>query len=356
MIKESQKILFIDPVAPYEYNPYITNTKGIGASEQYLMFIAEELAKNHDVYIAQKHILEVKEMLGVNYIPFSQVEEEKYFDTIIIQRHPFLMGELKRKFPKARIMIFMHDFFESSVWGSLSKKELSEIANNVEFICVSKWAKRNLEVNFLERGIKNAKIHWNYFFIPIPNFTPIEYDRNKLCFFSAGHKGLDLTIKVFNHLCDINPDFRLYIANPTYDQLYQFDIKHKDKIINLGNITRANVMKHLESSLCALHLNNVYPETFGCVNAEAHAVGVPVLCYDLGATYNVLYSDLNIKANEFVKSDYYRVDLHNLHKITETIFSWYKKRPEIEQNPKLDKNIIMANWERILYNWDKLKQ
>ena len=48
----TKKILFFDAVAPYEYNFDILNKKGLGASESYLLAVANELKKNFDVDIA----------------------------------------------------------------------------------------------------------------------------------------------------------------------------------------------------------------------------------------------------------------------------------------------------------------
>mgnify|MGYP003681295977 CR=1 FL=1 len=47
-----KKILFFDAVAPYEYNFDILNKKGLGASESYLLAVANELKKNFDVDIS----------------------------------------------------------------------------------------------------------------------------------------------------------------------------------------------------------------------------------------------------------------------------------------------------------------
>ena len=100
---------------------------------------------------------------------------------------------------------------------------------------------------------------------------------------------MEFTLGIYEHLIRYNPKFKLYIGNPTYDQNYEFE-NSKDVVINLGNITRDEVCNHLQSSLCALHLNRDYPETFGCVNAEANLMKTPVLCYDIGASKEILYS------------------------------------------------------------------
>ena len=338
----TKKILFFDAVAPYEYNFDILNKKGLGASESYLLSVANELKKNFDVDISGS---KVRYNYTQNDIVFKQLSLDALddnYNTIIIQRNPQNLKILKSKYPKARFIIWLHDFFESSVWGSLSNHDLQYIVDNTTLLCVSNWHKENFLINLKLRNIKNPKVEFIHFFIEDKkdiSKLPIDYDKNKLCFFSAGHKGLEFTLNIFNHLLQINPKFKLYIGNPTYDQKNQF--KKNDGIVNLHNQTRDQVLWHMRGSLATLHLNKEYPETFGCVNAESNLVGTPVLAYDLGATKEVLF-DAN---KQLINPNFYRVDKHNLTTITETIFSWYNgNRPEVKLNPIFNKQKITKKW------------
>ena len=338
-----KKVLFFDAVAPYEYNFDILKKKGLGASESYLLSVANELKKNFDVDISTA---KVKYNYTQNDIVFKQLSLQNLddnYNTIIIQRNPQNLKTLKKKYPKAKFIIWLHDFFESSIWGSLTTHDLQYIIDNTTLLCVSDWHKNNFSTNLILRKIKNAKIKFIHFFIDDKKNIaelPIDYDKNKLCFFSAGHKGLEFTLRVFENLHKINPKFKLYIGNPTYDQKNTFD-NNKGAVINLQNQTRDQVLWHMRGSLATLHLNNVYPETFGCVNAESNLVGTPVLAYDLGATKEVLFD----AEKQLVNPNPYRVDLNDLTIITETILTWYKgDRPKVKLNPLFDKQIITKKW------------
>ena len=338
----TKKILFFDAVAPYEYNFDILNKKGLGASESYLLAVANELKKNFDVDIAGS---KVRYNYTQNDIVFKQLSLDALddnYNTIIIQRNPNNLKVLKNKYPKAKFLIWLHDFYESSIWASISNHDLQYIIDNAQLICVSNWHKQNYLINFKYRKIKNPKVDFIHFFIEDKKNIaelPIDYDKNKLCFFSAGHKGLEFTLGIYEHLVRYNPNFKLYIGNPTYDQ--KNDFKKNDNIVNLKNQTRDQVLWHMKGSLATLHLNKDYPETFGCVNAESNMVGTPVCCYDLGATKEILYEP----EKQIIQTNPYRVDKHDIVHIVEKIFSWYNgARPEVKLNPLFNKQKITKKW------------
>ena len=313
----TKKILFFDAVAPYEYNFDILDKKGLGASESYLLAVANELKKTFDVDIAGTKVRYNYTQNDIVFKKLSLDSLDDNYNTIIIQRNPNNLKALKKKYPKAKFLIWLHDFFESSIWASLPTHELQFIIDNSTLICVSKWHKENFKINLQLRGIKNLKIEYIHFFIEDKKNIaklPIDYDKNKLCFFSAGHKGLQFTLGIYQHLIRYNPKFKLYIGNPTYDQ--KNDFTNKD-----------------------------YPETFGCINAESNMVGTPVCCYDLGATKEILYQP----EKQIIQRNPYRVDKHDIVHIIEKIFSWYNgQRPEVKLNPLFDKEKILQKWNDLI--------
>ena len=343
----TKKLLFFDAVAPYEYNFDILEKKGLGASESYLLSVANELKKHFDIDIATAN---VRYNYSQNDIVFKKLdlkELDNKYDTIIIQRNPQNLKILKNKYPKAKFIIWLHDFFESSIWGSLPNHDLQYICENTTLLCVSDWHRHNFSTNLKLRKIVDYTIKYIHFFIEDKkeiSKLPIDYDKNKLCFFSASHKGLEFTLRIFEHLYNINNKFKLYVGNPTYDQKNNFE-NNNGSIINLHNQTRNQVLWHMKGSLATIHLNKDYPETFGCVNAESNLVGTPVLCYDIGATREVLFNP----EKQLVNPNPFRVDLNDLATITETIFEWHNgKRPKVRLNPILNKQKITKKWIDLL--------
>ena len=113
----------------------------------------------------------------------------------------------------------------------------------------------------------------------------------------------------------------------------------------MHNQTRDQVLWHMRGSLATLHLNKDYPETFGCVNAESNMVETPVLCYNIGATKEILYNP----DAQLVNQNPFRVDLNELATITETIFEWHNgKRPKVKLNPIFNQEKITKKWIDLL--------
>jgi glycosyltransferase involved in cell wall biosynthesis len=102
----------------------------------------------------------------------------------------------------------------------------------------------------------------------------------------------------------------------------------------------------MKESLCCLHLNKEYPETFGCVNAESNLMGTPVLAYNLGATPEIL--DLPFVYDQILEPYQYRVDPNEITLIIKTLLSWQKDRPDVKLNPRLNKEKIVKKWIEII--------
>jgi hypothetical protein len=193
-----KKILFFDVVAPYEYNYEIVKKKGLGASESYLLDVANELKSNFDIDITTKNVRYSYQQNDIVFKKLSPDEWQKDYDTIIIQRSSKNLKFLKKLYPKANFIIWLHDFFESSEYAEMPMKSLQYVVDNVKFICVSQWAMENFKVNMKLRKIVGLDIDYNHFFIKKPKIKKnIVVDKYKLCFMSAGHKGLEQTLKVF---------------------------------------------------------------------------------------------------------------------------------------------------------------
>ena len=62
---------------------------------------------------------------------------------------------LKKLYPDAKFIIWLHDFFESSIWAKIPPEGLQDIVDNSKLICVSNWHKKNFEINLNLRKIKN---------------------------------------------------------------------------------------------------------------------------------------------------------------------------------------------------------
>lgn len=348
-------IFVIDPVCPKFYDLEILKTEGMGASESYLLYNLVELINNKKVENYQfiffqdtREEYRVLDGINNNRICFERLdqileyEKDYYPQTILLQRDPRLLDYLHKIYPKSSLILYCHDFYEGGNLQSLGNEQLNRMfETGVKLVGVSKWHMNNIKENLKLRGIKvDSQLDYNYFYFN-EKIKKEKRDKYKICYFSGHHKGLGQCLTIFKKLKEIEPKFKLIVASPKYSE---YEIEDSDGVELKYNISRSEVLKEINTSLCLLHPNNVYPETFGCVNMEANKLGIPVLCYDFGATGEIITDK-----KQFIKPNKYLYDPENMRECVNKILSWSKNPPIITKfNEGVDKNKVINKWLEIL--------
>jgi glycosyltransferase involved in cell wall biosynthesis len=348
-------IYVIDPVCPKFYDENTLKNEGMGASESYLIYnlkeiIGHEKVSNFQIIFFQDTRQEKLQIDGgdnnsIIFEPLNMILEYENLnpETIILQRDPKLFTYLKRIYPKSNLILYCHDFFEGGPLQSLDSKQLREIVEmDVKFLCVSRWHVLNILDNLKLHKIHvdEVKIDFVYFSF---NEKIIKKERNpyKLCYFSGHHKGLRQALTIFKKLHEIDNKYEFIVASPTYSE---YEIENTGGITFKYNLTREKVLEEISSSLCVLHPNQEYPETFGCVNMEANALGIPVLCYPYGATTEIMKDRI-----QFIESKNYLHDPYDMRAIIEKILKWNKKMPIIKDTyPELKTKNVIEKWLNLL--------
>lgn len=344
------KILFIDFTCVVPYSDKSLDKKTIIAgTERTVIYVAEELAKEHEIYVAQ-HCRTDAELSRnqVQYINFDSARSligDKQPNIVIIIRDYKRLDEFASLYSRAKIFLWMHTIPNAKIISY--RKILARY--NCTILCVSKFHKQvitqmlhghwynNLFNVFSPRRTFDIRVIYN----PIPNNlmpdnTPI--NKNKLIFCSSPNKGIGETILNFNKVTEVLPDMVLYIANPGYMALKGY--KHLDekllnnpKIVVLGHLKQQELLQHVREAFCVFCPQTYKPETFGLVYAEANAVGTPVLAYDFGAAKEVLNGEeqvVDIKRSDIVikrLSDWYqygrpKVDGKDIFRLSNVIKAW----------------------------------
>lgn len=278
------RILFIDPVCPKPYDPFVLANEPLGGTEATVIRVAEGMgARGLQVQVIQ-HNRETgcsTHNDSVYYAPFGTAGSFNPTHVIVL-RAPQALRQARKQFPSAKLYFWAHDIFAGPGWveGFQAMVDTQAVP-----IVVSEWHRSQMYDAMKQLGV-GVSIPCRRIYNPIddtlvPDATPV--DVNKLVFFSSPHKGLDNTLKIFERFQDFEElrDMKLHIANPGYFK----DAETKDlrNVVNLGAISHESVISHVRSALAVLHLNAVFPETFGLVHAEANAVGTPFLSSRLGA-------------------------------------------------------------------------
>lgn len=186
----------------------------------------------------------------------------------------------------------------------------------------------------------NAQIPCRRIYNPIddelkPDGT--ETDVNKLVYFSSPHKGLEQTLKYVERFQDFPElaDTMLYIANPGYFADHRTE--GLPNVVNLGSLPHTEIINHVRSALGVLHLNAVFPETFGLVHAEANAVGTPFLSSRMGATPEIADHPGEL------------IDVTDPKAVIDRLIQWKKYgRPKVRGNPSFRLKRIVGEWIEFL--------
>jgi glycosyltransferase involved in cell wall biosynthesis len=275
-------LVIFDPVAPHPYSLDTLRHAPLGGTEATVIRVAEAL----DAIVWQHN---------------RTVSEGRYRTgpcapgptTLVVLRDPVAALEMASRFPRARVLLWMHDLAgPGNHCGRILLAHAARLAAaSITLVCVSDFHAREVHANLAEvPATHRPQVVRIYNPVDVSsaagNATGIDPD--KLVFFSSPHKGLDHTLTAFASLRRALPSLRLYLANPGY---YRGLDHAPPGVVNLGAVPHHVILQHVKTALCTFYPNFVFPETFGLVLGESNALGTPVLTHGIGATTEVLQGD-----------------------------------------------------------------
>jgi len=329
------RILFVDAVAPKPYDPTVLATQPLGGTEASVIRVAEGLAERPGVesVVVAQHNRPSNEGFKADYRAFGMNQEFKPTHVIVL-RAPLALYQARKQWPSAKLYLWCHDIFGGPGWADGFK---AVVDTQSVPIVVSEWHKTNMYDTMrslkLEYGMPCRRIYNPIADDLAPNDTIV--DTSKLVYFSSPHKGLEHTLKVFAQFQEFPElkDMKLYIANPGYFADHKTEQKN---VVNLGALPHSEVINQVRSSLCVLHLNNVFPETMGIVHAESNAVGTPFLSSRLGATPECADHPAEL------------IDVQDPRAVIERIKQWRGGRPRVRGHAQFRLRNVVREWVELL--------
>lgn len=331
------RILFVDPCTPKPYDPNTLATEAMGGTEATVIRLAEALAASGEEVRVTQHNRKEESKYGAVYTPFGK--NEVYRPThVVVLRAPLVLRTARKQYPNAKLFLWCHDLFSADGWVDGFQ---AVIDTQAVPIVVSDFHRTQMyevmkSINF--KGEIPSKRIYN----PIaddlrPDNTPV--DPNKLVFFSSPHKGLKRTLEVFEQFKNFPElkDMKLYVANPGYISDDVDLLRDRNNVVGVGPLDHAAILQHVRSSLGVLHLNSVFPETFGLVHAEANAVGTPFLSSRLGATPELCDHPAEL------------IDVMDNKAVIERIIQWKTlSRPRVRGQPNFRMCKVLREWKELL--------
>lgn len=307
------KIGFFDPVSKKPYDKTTLLTEPMGGTEATVVRVAEGLAqRGHDVFVSQR--ARFTESRGDVW--YREWTTDKP-DVAVVLRNPEAIDRVNGK---AKVM-WRHD------WYAGAANPADKNPNINAHICVSDTHVQNLA----DAGVKGCLRIYNPVDERLESWERREVKPYKLIFPCSPHKGLEETVWVFLRLARLDSRFRLYIANPGY-----FGTRwiHTKNIFTLGPLPFDRLMKHVSESLAILCVNNVFPETFGLVYAEANAVGTPAVGVNYGAVPEVAQGRL------FDHKP-------NLDEVAASVLAMIDDRPMVRLDERFRLSNVLNDWEAL---------
>ena len=307
---------------------------GGGASELLFYMTAYKLSNFFNVTIFNRDIPSI-----IDNIQYLYLTDDRNIDihdsVIIVQRHFNIAIDLHKKYPSNKYILWSHDYLENN-FAHLSGGYLPNEINNyfsktIDIVAVSNFHKNNI----LSR-LPNVNVHviYNALFSELYIKNEVSVDYNNIVFASNWSKGLNNAIKIGTEYYKRNKNFRLLLLKPSYcdwePELCQPFIKV------IGNIKDKNeYCKILQNSLCVLSTS--FPETFGCVFAEALHLGVPVIGDSIDSGFQEIIQKNHI------------CNFNNINDVINKIEEFRINRPIVCLDNKFYDTAIIQEWIKIFY-------
>lgn len=330
-----KRLLIYDLACPNPYDWSTLFSRPQGGTESTVTRVAEGLALNRKVSVTVAQHCRFTSATSPNEVKYVRIEPKLFknkYDVIVSLRDTNPLALLKPHYPNAISYLWAHDL--SHTWLTEGIKHVTDTKS--ELIAVSDFHKTNLTEAIKAISPEVPKVHRLYNPVSTTQVDMVNkpINPNKLVFLSSPHKGLDITIYLFECALRINPQFKLYVFNPGY---LNVNYKTHPNVIFMPPTPQHLVLEFIQDSLCVFYPNTVFPETFGLVFSEANAVGVPVLAHRFGAASEILGGPPQV------------IDCRNQSLVLDTLMSWYDgNRPTVTMNPTFSLANVISDWHKLL--------
>jgi glycosyltransferase involved in cell wall biosynthesis len=315
--------------------------------------VAEKLGEEHNVWVVQLRRQTATATANVQYAGPDALDRISP-DAVVAVRNPICLPELRRRFPNARLLLWVHDWlFQPRTFISKLIRRYLVIRGarlltrtKTVVIAVSSAHREHLQglihghfpANLFGRGVKSL-----YIYNPVcvaSDDSEAQVDIDKLIYFSAPFKGLHVVLPVFRKVSQFFPDMKLHVAMPPYSSLSpeMQEAVRAPNVVDLGRLDQPTVLNHVRTSLCCFYPADVWPESFGLVFGESNAVGTPVLAHPFGSAPEVLTEEQ-------------LCDAHDLDEIVKRLRRWREpgKRPKVQLRPEFMIDHVANRWNEVLF-------
>ena len=323
--------------------------KGIGGSEEAVIYLSQELTKlGWKVTVYANPESEEGDYNGVRYENYYKLNVEDFFSHIILWRGVGF-SDINPKH-RGKIILWMHDMPNIAEFTSERVKKLDAIA------VLSKFHREQVKIyeNDKITDIPDSKFFLTGNGIPDLGITAWKGNPHRICYVSSPDRGLRYLLRNWKTIREKVPDAELHIYYgwDVYDFLHRKNpakIAYKKKIMELMNqegITNHGRVSHKE---LAVEMNKcgvwAYPTDFteiSCISAmKAQALGAVPVVTDFAAL------------KETVRNGY-KVDVDIQEKEGQKIY--VDTLVDILLHPEKQEEVRNMKWAQEYFSWEKIAQ
>tara|TARA_B110000977_G_scaffold200436_1_gene290950 strand:- start:1593 stop:2591 length:999 start_codon:yes stop_codon:yes gene_type:complete len=311
---------------------------GNGASEVLFYLTAKSLSKHFNVIVYNRDTPCKIDEVEYRFLPDNMNPDIGNNSVVIIQRHFNILIDLHKINPSNKYVLWSHDYLEkifNHLSGNYNASAINHYftTNNIQIVSVSHFHKSNI----LSRlpNVNVTPIYNSLFPEYLIKQNNINYDKNTIIFASNWAKGLDKILNIGNQYYKLNKNFKLILIKPSYCK-WEPDLNKYPFIEKKGCIeNKEEYCKLIQSCLCVFSTS--YPETFGCVFAEALHLGVPVI------------GDNSVQAgfHEIIPQEL-MCNFNNPMEVINKILKLRTNRPNVTLDSKFYSESVINEWVKLL--------
>ena len=315
-------------------------SRGGGASEWLFFLTAYKLSQIEENEIIIYNKDQTEQILdGIQYKFYTNNEIIKTIqnETVIMQRELLALKKIHEINPNNKYYCWCHDHYSGKYQAEHTPAMINEYFSkfNIHVICISNFQKR-----IYRTKLPRVTIHLIYnalFKEYYPKSDSITYNKDVMLFASNWDKRLDVVLRGCREYHNKNPNFRLYLLKPVYVGPNGDDLKRRFPFIELKGCIKDKTEYSKLIQGCLGVFGTHFPETFGCVFAEAIHLGVPVIGDNSIATGYRDFIPNNLLCN-----------FNNPHKIAEKIEEIYNNRPIVKLEDQFYDDKVIQEWMKLL--------
>jgi len=316
-----------------EWGPH-TLDKGMGGSEEAIVYLTPELVKlGYDVTVFGE-ISEPFDKDGVHWLPWNYIDKRDSFNILVIWRMPQFVGQFKAK----KMYIDMHDQLPANVVKSYS---------NATYLFKSQYHKDQYP------NIDNYSIIGNG--IDVSQFKPAKKKPYSVIYPSAYYRGLETLLKFWPKVKEEVPEATLdiyygwnsWVGLEGEDAFYKRMVKKLKEMESLGVKEHGRVdhktlaKKYAESKVWAYPTE--FPEIWCITAVKANLAGCKPVITDVaalketgGPNADFIKSD-NIYTNEYAQEKFIK-------KLVEALKSEHDTKEQVAWAKQYDWSNIAKQW------------